>query len=258
MQKIFDNINRATNAKTWTLEEFRKSVETEITLLRAAEAANSDKCDSSSLDLEYSAASLSVTSGKNFAIEKPVTKPVVRKIFCSLCFSNEHYPSNCAKFQSSESRVARAKELRLCFNCLSNSHRVSLCKSKRNCRVCDRKHHTALCSSKNTKSACNLAISDEIDDQENKTSMTITSSTTKFTGNVLPTAEITVNSNGFKTMALFDTGSQKTFIVKSLVNELNLNVIGNISLALDGFGSKGGSTNYDVVELPIYCNNEII
>ena len=76
------------------------------------------------------------------------------------------------------------------------------------------KHHTSLC--RNLKKTSN-----ESKTVGPQTSMTITG-VKNLSGNILPTAQIIVSSDGTQTYSLSDICSQNSFIVKSLSENLNL------------------------------------
>ncbi|XP_055306864.1 uncharacterized protein LOC129571127 [Sitodiplosis mosellana] len=64
---------------------------------------------------------------------------------CPLC-SLEHAVYSCPEFlaKSAQERSADVVRLKLCFNCLSDTHVVIKCLSKRNCMQCGSRHHTLL------------------------------------------------------------------------------------------------------------------
>jgi hypothetical protein len=64
---------------------------------------------------------------------------------CSLC-NGQHSLSQCEQFNRSttEFRSNHVKTKGLCFNCLSNKHKIKACKSKYNCKKCGKRHHTLI------------------------------------------------------------------------------------------------------------------
>ena len=64
------------------------------------------------------------------------------------------------------------------------------------------------------------------------------------TTTVLPTAMATVTGNGgtVTVRALFDIGSQRTFILESIANQLKLDVVCDATISINGFGGKIEST----------------
>ena len=267
-KRIFDNINRANASDSWTLDDLRKAIDLEVNLLRATES--SPKIDEYSLDsknFECSAASLPVISN-NLGVRShseygstslPVTsnrsgvnssfKDKSKFFKCSFCHSVQHGSFNCIEYDTYEKRQSRIKDLNLCYNCLGRAHTAANCKSSRTCRNCDKKHNTAICN-KSFKPKDSEPIT-------NNTSMTITG-IDKFSGNLLPTAKIVVDNLGSSTHALFDTGSQKSFVVKSFAEKHKFPKIGTIDLALDGFENIGSKRTYDLVKIPIHTNDEIV
>jgi hypothetical protein len=62
---------------------------------------------------------------------------------------------------------------------------------------------------------------------------------------------VTVGSLVVKCRALFDTGSQKTFIHSDLASQLGLPISYRLNLCVDGFGSRGVNQPYNVVTLSV-------
>lgn len=75
----------------------------------------------------------------------PIPTKVNKCVLCSL----EHSIYSCPEFlaKSVLERSADVIRLKLCFNCLSETHTKSKCLSKRNCIQCGSRHHTLLHSS---------------------------------------------------------------------------------------------------------------
>ena len=68
------------------------------------------------------------------------------KIICWLCKGN-HKISNGKKLKNESTKnLNLVIQKKLCFNCLSNTHMINTCKSKRHCQVdnCQKRHHTLL------------------------------------------------------------------------------------------------------------------
>ena len=135
----------------------------------------------------------------------------------------------CEKFKKMnvEERRQKAKELKLCFKCLSDAHQMRNC-SGRLCDVngCGKPHHRLLHRSyKNVEQKQNTESADEV---SNLSSM-------KSSG-VLPVIPVTIGSGSktLKTFALCDSGACLSFVDESLMKTLNLtgqpvdlNVAGN-------------------------------
>jgi len=156
-----------------------------------------------------------------------------RKLTCHFC-DGEHLATNCNK--TTNDRVQIVKQKKLCFNCLSNSHQVQLCKSHNRCRNCQRKHQTAICEQRNTSSFLNPDASQF---QGGATGHTILHYSTQARSNVLlKTAVGKVSSDKciIEANILFDEGAQRSFITEKLANELNVKETGTETIYLAAFG----------------------
>ncbi|KRX34809.1 hypothetical protein T05_137, partial [Trichinella murrelli] len=147
---------------------------------------------------------------------------------CNLC-QQDHQIWNCSKFLQMDivERQVIARERGLCFACLRRGHRMFECKSKRRCIKphCKEHHHPLL--------------HPEIDDQEKGSTQNQHPSTaaadTKIqvgcvptTGRrstLLQTARARLhdsNGNSMVVNCLFDSGSQRSFVKKSVADALSL------------------------------------
>ena len=123
----------------------------------------------------------------------------------------------CEKFKrmNVEERGQKAKELKLCFKCLSDAHQMRNC-SGRLCDVngCGKPHHKLLHRpNKNEEQKHNV---ENVDEVSNLSSM-------KSSG-VLPVVLVTIGS-GSKTLKAFvlcDSGASLSFVDESLMKALNL------------------------------------
>ena len=134
------------------------------------------------------------------------------------CAQNGKHPIwKCEKFEKMnvEERGQKAKELKLCFKCLSDAHQLKNC-SGRLCDVngCGKPHHRLLHRPyKNVEQKQN---------SENVEEMSILSSM-KSSG-VLPVIPVTIGSGSktLKTFALCDSGASLSFVDESFMKTLNL------------------------------------
>lgn len=104
---------------------------------------------------KHSSSSSKQNAGNNSATTgtKPKTSPVhsatqnVNAVAGKLCFcSQSHSSKYCSQYPSFEARRERVRNLKLCFCCLKEGHRVNDCSQKFECRNCNGKnHHTFLC-----------------------------------------------------------------------------------------------------------------
>ena len=57
---------------------------------------------------------------------------------------------------------------------------------------------------------------------------------------------------------LFDTGSQRSFVLNSVANALDLAVVGKCEIAINGFNSCSEIKEYLIVTCIVSCDSEII
>ena len=123
----------------------------------------------------------------------------------------------CEKFKKMnvEERGQKAKELKLCFNCLSDAHQMRNC-SGRLCDVngCRKPHHRLLHRPyKNKEQMQNVKNVDEVSNMSSMRS-----------SGVLPVIPVSIGSGSktLKTFALCDSGASLSFVDESLMKTLNL------------------------------------
>ena len=129
----------------------------------------------------------------------------------------QHPIWKCEKFKKMnvEERGQKAKELKLCFKCLSDAHQMRNC-SGRLCDVngCGKPHHRLLHRPyKNEDQKQNV---ENIDEVSNLSSMR--------SNGVLPVIPVSIGSGSktVKTFALCDSGASLSFVDESLMKALNL------------------------------------
>ena len=123
----------------------------------------------------------------------------------------------CEKFKKMnvEEKGQKAKELKLCFKCLSDAHQMRNC-SGRLCDVngCGKPHHRLLHRPyKNVEQKKNV---ENVEEVSNLSSMR--------SSGVLPVISVTIGSGSktLKTFALCDSGASLSFVNESLMKALNL------------------------------------
>ena len=129
----------------------------------------------------------------------------------------QHPIWKCEKFKKMnvEERGQKAKELKLCFKCLSDAHQMRNC-SGRLCDVngCGKPHHRLLHRPyKNEEQMQNV---ENVDEVSNLSSMR--------SSGVLPVIPVLIGSGSktVKTFALCDSGASLSFVDESLMKTLNL------------------------------------
>ena len=133
---------------------------------------------------------------------------------CWIC-NDDHKVFNCQNFIASniEERRKLVAEKGLCFNCLSNSHKIANCKSNKHCKTenCGKRHHT-------------LLHKDTIIDNQTEKNV-ITNRLKEDCMTLLQIVPVSVfNGDQFvHTNAILDSGSDTTLIRSDIAQRLNLN-----------------------------------
>ena len=129
----------------------------------------------------------------------------------------QHPIWKCEKFKKMnvEERGQKAKELKLCFKCLSDAHQMRNC-SGRLCDVngCGKPHHRLL--HRPYKNEEQMQNAENVDEVSNLSSMR--------SSGVLPVIPVSIGSGSktVKTFVLCDSGASLSFVDESLMKTLNL------------------------------------
>ena len=186
---------------------------------------------------------------------------LMHHIKCHLC-EKPHASISCHIFKNAMQRQDRVTELRLCFNCLRHGHTVQQCQSRNCYKVCGQRHHTALC--RNNQTSLNKASSynansngSNFNRQGNQPSknpaINITSSHIKsddIAPSVLPTVTLHLKTAEGKraVRAMFDSGSQRSFISAELAHKYKLKKLKSVPVVLSTFGNEAKSSKRNLVE----------
>ena len=165
----------------------------------------------------------------------PQTSDTKRPV-CLQCEKIGHYLPRCTKFKrlSLEDKRAAVKKLNLCFCCLRPGHGSADCDKK--CPKCDKKHHYHLHEDRVEPKTT--------EDTKTAAAGVVASSTFKDRGRAsLGVLRVRVQSNGKEALcwALVDSGSNTTFIKRSVADELNLTGPDHIF----SVNTLGGTTSHD-------------
>eukprot|EP00794_Sanderia_malayensis_P013528 gene13528-biopygen10795 len=138
---------------------------------------------------------------KDFRREKMfATRDQSKAKLCVFCDKAEHKSSDCQTVNTVEERRKILSTKKLCFNCTGDKHRASECRSKGNCQICQKRHHTSIC-----------------DKKQKEPGMTSTSENEKHV--IHPVVVVLVE--GIKCRALLDTGSSSNYLSSTLVELIN-------------------------------------
>lgn len=150
---------------------------------------------------------------------------------CLLCDDKDHFITQCKQFQNllPAQRLERAKQLKLCLNCLRMGHMLKKCSSG-SCRKCSARHHTLLHFDSVSAELPSMQNTDLVS-HEPTSSVLVTSSNninkskSLATSVLLATAIILVKDRcGLYTpcRAILDSASQLNLITSQFVNRLQL------------------------------------
>ena len=150
---------------------------------------------------------------------------------CRAC-DGTHLLYVCERFKSmaSEEKIAFVKSRKLCWNCLAGGHLSRFCKSKRNCGICGKKHHSLLHQASEATSLFTNTTVDQQASAEPSTSgvnvTTLSSSEVRDSRNsyqLLSTALVRVRTGTGEwkiARALLDGGAQSCLMTEQLYNSL--------------------------------------
>lgn len=147
---------------------------------------------------------------------------------CDLC-SQDHPTDRChqLKNKSPDDRFRRLKRAGLCFVCMTKGHMARDCTSR--CEQCGGSHHRLCCKGQMTGgSTSNVepVLSNAVNQQSVQT--------------VLQTVKVLVNSGGraVPATALLDSGSDRSYITKALVDRVKPRRLGSVKSHVSVFGSS--------------------
>lgn len=157
-------------------------------------------------------------------------------IMCRFC-DGEHYSDVCSVFKTLEQRRERVNTKNVYTLCLKGNHEVKKCNYTKSCFYCKKKksYHQSLCPEKfgaipvsSSQSAQNIRIERESKRKELPTKSATATSTTSLLAehrktSTLSYADTTIASSDIEhaTLAVFDMGSEKTYVTQELVKNLN-------------------------------------
>ncbi|CAC5398596.1 unnamed protein product [Mytilus coruscus] len=138
--EIRKHLTREHGSTDWFIGDLRRSIFKELAILESGRSTETFE----------TATYTFYTNSKSREIWPNTNSPQKSyQISCAYC-KEPHFSSECTKYTDHNDRMKIVKEDRLCFNCLRR-HRVVDCKSKSNCKKCDRRHNTSICSKEHDK-----------------------------------------------------------------------------------------------------------
>jgi hypothetical protein len=187
---------------------------------------------------------------------------------CNLCKHDkneyDHKLFKCIIYDTAIKKVEKLKLIGSCSKCSFQSHDTKNCRFvfSSNCKTCNGKHMTFLC----LKSAGNYSSNGHGGSKNGNTEVTTNlnwsealATSSNDENILLPTFSCNLISRNNSTLirVLKDGGCQKNFIKKSLVQELKLPVVDNITINIHGFNSSK-TIKTEVVEVSLRVKDRII
>ena len=171
----------------------------------------------------------------------------LKNMKCKLCSSSTHRLSQCEIFKSKNinERTEIVKKNGLCYNCLSDKHKLNGCNSKYTCFKdnCSLRHHTLL------HKESQVVKADSEVSEEKKLTLTHTKVNDSYVYlQVVPVQVKSKHGTNKATYALIDGGSQATLIREDFAKELGM--VGEpTNINLSTIKDKGESIDLFKVEL---------
>ncbi|XP_071176443.1 uncharacterized protein [Mytilus edulis] len=226
--EIRKNLTREHGSTDWYLGDLRRSIFKELAILESGDSTESFESPSATATFYTN-----TKSRENWPKTNSPQKSY--QVSCAYC-KESHFSSECTKFTDHNDRMKIVKEDRLCYNCLGR-HRVVDCKSKYNCKKCDRRHHTSLCN-KETTSISSTSTVQKHNAEESETSVLYSSLNCDRQNVLLKTAiaPLSYKDQTIDAKILFDEGASRSFITRHLAEKLELKTTGSEAITLSRFG----------------------
>lgn len=188
--------------------DFIKFLNKRCNILESMNYANHSK-----LSLSNSSTKSTLSSNKPKTMAHLATSK--KQGICAYCKMSGHNINRCEIFinLSDRERNEKAREMKLCLNCLRDNHAVANCRITTKCRICDKKHSTL------------LHLNEESSSQDNITITNHASNNKQISCVLLSTAIVSIKGNKGKfekCRALLDQGSMSNYISKAMCKRLGL------------------------------------
>ena len=144
--------------------------------------------------------------------KRRVTPPAGKCYSCEASHEIEHCPDFTSK--SVRQRMIFARYKGLCLNCLQRGHFAGECKSVFQCRHCQQAHHTLL--HKSVEEPANVSAATIVAGDEMPSRIYSATSKARVASQVLLIELLSKEGNSISTYILLDTGSEETFLCKSM------------------------------------------
>jgi len=167
------------------------------------------------------------------------------------CESKGHWAQECKKMTEVSDRREKLKSAHRCFLCLNRGHNARVCskRGRASCTRCKGAHHRSICNETG-------AITTPTKDTAPTTVGKIAVASPDFT--YLQTARIWVmGPTGLSklTHCVLDAGGQSSFVAKTLIEDLKLDVVDRRNLVVSAFESR--SSDSDPRRVARFCAKSI-
>ncbi|UYV83241.1 hypothetical protein LAZ67_23000262 [Cordylochernes scorpioides] len=168
---------------------------------------------------------------------------------CLFCDKDNHLSQNCfkaAKMLESD-RLKRVQDAKVCFKCLRKNHLKKDCRSFVRCKRCQGPHFEIMCrgtshSQENLNWRPDNRSHNSLAEQNEGNSEPVTAMANQVCTNNISLMTLIVKLKGPKrskmVRVLLDSGSQKSYIRRSLAKELDLPKVGEVKLKKCLFGGQ--------------------
>ncbi|KAG0420672.1 hypothetical protein HPB47_003361 [Ixodes persulcatus] len=173
---------------------------------------------------------------------------------CFFCKEKNHATAACPADISIEEKKRLLRLERRCFRCTKPNHRSNECRSSMQCTKCSRRHATTMCDPgyTPTKAEANRnAITSAPVNLESATNGAAGPSVLLQTATIWCAGE----TNGTFVRALFDGGSQRSFITKSASERLECKISGQETLTVGVFGGHQSERAFNRVLVSLTAQN---
>ena len=219
-RKFMEHLSRQMPAGKWELEVLMEAFKNEV-MSRERCVSHENNSVEGNDELPSSAAAL-VTQGQDGTKQKGRNfRNKHSKIQCIFC-KGTHYGDQCTSVTDVETRKSIIRRKNRCYICLKGSHIARECSSNRTCRNCRGKHHVCICNVP-TKDASNKEV--ESSGEQSSQLVVNTNNNCVLLQTALAKAFNCIIKKEIKIRVLFDNGSQRSFISRSLKNVLKLQAI---------------------------------
>ncbi|UYV83219.1 hypothetical protein LAZ67_23000235 [Cordylochernes scorpioides] len=168
---------------------------------------------------------------------------------CLFCEKDNHLSQNCfkaAKMLESD-RLKRVQDAKVCFKCLRKNHLKKDCRSFVRCKRCQGPHFEIMCrgtshSQENLNWRSDNRSHNSLAEQNEGNNEPVTAMANQVCTNNISLMTLIVKLKGPKrskmVRVLLDSGSQKSYIRRSLAKELDLPKVGEVKLNKFLFGGQ--------------------